>query len=191
MALSPTSSMKEEFEMARKPTPEPEVLAADAAATGAGAEADAHESEAKTRFNAALEEAKAGAAALKGEATAKAREYREKAKSQSEGLNQDAKVKAGELANEGKTKVSEGISALGKLVDDNAASIDEKLGPKYGDYARSASRNLHETAAKLDAKSFDELGDDTTEFVRKSPATALGIAAIGGFLLARLLGGRR
>ena len=158
-----------------------------------------NKAEAKSRFTAALDEAKAGAAALKAEAGVRAGDYRDKAKSKSGDLvteaknyGAEAKTKAGELAVEGKAKVSDGLSSLGKVVGDTATDIDSKFGEQYGDYARRASRSLQEASAKLDAKSVDELGEDAREFVRKSPGTAVGIAAIAGFFLARLFsGGRR
>jgi len=165
--------------------------------------------EAKTRFNAALDEAKAGAAALKAEATTRANAYRNQAKGKSSDLvgeakeysaeakvkaselAADAKVKAADLANDGKAKASEAMVSLGKIVSDNAGTIDEKLGAKYGDYARTASRSLQETAQKLDAKSVDELGADARNAVRNSPAAAVGIAAVVGFMIARLFRGKR
>ncbi|MCB2085950.1 MAG: hypothetical protein KDE07_05805 [Sphingomonadaceae bacterium] len=147
--------------------------------------------EAKTRFNAALEEAKAGAAALKSEATGRAVAYRDQAKDRSQDWAAEAKTKAGDLAVEGKAKASDALSSLGKMVADNAVSIDERFGEKYGDYARKASRSLQETAAKIDAKDVGEIGEDAREFVRKSPGTAIGIAAVAGFLLARLFRGGR
>ncbi len=148
--------------------------------------------EAKTRFNAALDEAKAGAAALKDEATVRAGAYRDQARTKSENLTADAKVRAGEMAVDAKTKASGGLSSLSKVVSDKAGLIDEKLGAKYGDYARSASRSLEETAVKLDTKSVDELTEDARIAVRKSPGAAVGIAAIAGFFIARLFtGGRR
>lgn len=164
--------------------------------------------EAKSRFNAALEEAKAGAAALKAEAGERAGTYRDQAKGKRDALVTDAKdysaqaktkagelatdgkKKAGELAVEGKKKTSEAMTSLAKLVSDTAPTIDDKLGAKYGDYARSASRSLETNAAKLDEKSLEEIGEDAREFVRKSPGTAVGIAAVAGFLLARLFRGR-
>ena len=42
-------------------------------------------------------------------------------------------------------------------------------------------------ATALDQKSVEQIGEDAREFVRKSPATAVGLAALAGFLLARLL----
>ncbi|MXP28896.1 hypothetical protein GRI58_08680 [Porphyrobacter algicida] len=152
-----------------------------------------HKAEAKSRFNAALEEAKAGAAALKAEAGDRASAYRSQARGKSKDLSKDAKayadeakVRGKELATQGKGKLSEGLTALGQTVAENAHVVDERLGAKYGDYARSASRSLKETATKLDGKSVEELGEDAREMVRKSPATAVGIAAVVGFMLSRL-----
>jgi ElaB/YqjD/DUF883 family membrane-anchored ribosome-binding protein len=152
--------------------------------------------EAKSRFNAALEEAKAGAAALRSEASDRAAAYRNQARAQSEDwvaeartYGEQAKGKAGELAVDGKGKVAEALAALGRAVFDTAPTVDDKLGAKYGDYARSASRTLHDASAKLDTKSVDELSEGARELVRKSPALAVGIAAVGGFLLARLFRG--
>ncbi|WP_324260392.1 hypothetical protein U4960_09415 [Altererythrobacter sp. H2] len=167
--------------------------------TGATAAApDSNTAEAKTRFNAALEEAKAGAAALKAEASGKAVNLREQAKgkgedwvSEAKAYGEQAKGKAGELAVEGKTKASDALSSLGKMVADNAPAIDERFGTQYGDYARKASRTLHETSAKLDNKSVEEIGDDARKFVRESPGLAVGLAAVAGFLIARVLRGNR
>ncbi|WP_435417670.1 hypothetical protein WAB17_12475 [Parerythrobacter aurantius] len=149
--------------------------------------------EAKSRFNAALEEAKAGAAALKAEAGLVVGGYRDQAKGKSTDLvsearvyGDEAKARAGELAVEGKAKASDALAALGQLVADNAAKIDENFGPQYGDYARTAARSLQENAAKLEAKSLEELGEDAKTFVREKPATALGIAAVAGYLLSRI-----
>lgn len=151
-------------------------------------EATANEttSEAKSRFNAALDEAKAGAAALGDEAKARADKAREEALARGEDWSADAKVKAGELAVEGKAKASEAMTGLSKVIDDNAATIDEKLGAKYGDYARNASQSLAENARKLEEKSLDELAEGSREAIRKSPAKAVGLAALVGFLFARL-----
>jgi ElaB/YqjD/DUF883 family membrane-anchored ribosome-binding protein len=99
---------------------------------------------------------------------------------------EEAKIKGRDLAIQGKGKVSEGLTALGQAVADSAHVVDERLGAKYGDYARTASRSLQEAATKLDQKSIDELAEDGRAFVRKSPGTAVGIAAVFGFLLSRL-----
>jgi ElaB/YqjD/DUF883 family membrane-anchored ribosome-binding protein len=46
---------------------------------------------------------------------------------------------------------------------------------------------VQDAASRLDEKSIDELGDDAKEFVRNSPAVALGIAAAAGYLIGRIL----
>lgn len=166
---------------ARKPA------AAKASAAKAGAPA------VKQRFAKALEEAKAGAEALGKEAQERASAYRAKATSQSSEwideakvLGEQAKERAYGLAQEGKAKTSEAIAGLGQIVEDNAALIDEKVGPKYGDYARSAAKGMQDAAEKLDNKDIGELGEDAKEFVRKSPGVAVAMAAAAGFVLARL-----
>lgn len=150
----------------------------------------------KARFAKAIEEAKAGAGLLgtaaqekagvyKDQASAKGNEWLDEAKA----LGGQAKERASDLAVEGKARASEAISSLGKIVEDNAAVIDEKLGLKYGDYARKAASTLNDTATRLDEKDLAELGEDAKEFVRKSPGVAIAGAAVAGFLLARLFRG--
>lgn len=143
--------------------------------------------EAKSRFNAALEEARAGAALLGAEARERASQYGTQARTRGDDLAVTAKTRAAELAVQGKSKASEALTGLSRMVNENAPTIDENLGPKYGEYARSASRKLEETAQRLDQKSVEELTEDAREMVRKSPAAAVGLAALAGFLLARLL----
>jgi ElaB/YqjD/DUF883 family membrane-anchored ribosome-binding protein len=149
--------------------------------------------EAKQRFAKALEEAKAGVQALGKEAQDRAGTYREKVAGTSsewaeeaKAMSEQARDKAFILASEGKSKASEAISSLGKLVEDNATTIDEKVGQKYGDYARTAAKGMQDAAAKLDSKEIAELGEDAKEFVRKSPGVAVAIAAAAGFVLARI-----
>ena len=148
---------------------------------------------AKAKFARALGEAKAGAEQLRQEAQDRAGAYREKAGATGSEWIDEAKVMSGqakdrawELANEGKTKASDAIFSLGKIVDENATVIDEKVGAKYGDYARSAAQTMQDVAKKLDAKDLAEVGEDAKEMVRKSPGLAIGIAAVAGFLMARL-----
>jgi ElaB/YqjD/DUF883 family membrane-anchored ribosome-binding protein len=144
-------------------------------------------SDARSRFTAALDEARAGAAALTADARDRAAAYGSQARTRGESLAGDARTRAGELAVQGKSKASEALTAVARLVGDNATTIDEKLGAGYGDYARSASQSLQDTASRLEQKSVEELGEDAREFVRKSPATAVGLAALAGYLFARIL----
>jgi ElaB/YqjD/DUF883 family membrane-anchored ribosome-binding protein len=144
------------------------------------------ETPAKERFAKAIEEAKAGAAALGKEAQERADLYREKLSSTGGEWTTQAKEKATVYANEGKARASEAIAGLGKLVADNAGLIDDKVGSKYGDYARSAAQSMQDMATRLDAKDLDELAGDAKEFVRNSPGLAVGMAAVAGFMLARI-----
>jgi len=160
-------------------------------ATGNGTE------NAKNNFAKAMEEAKAGAQALadeykdkftqaKGDWTSEAQSRSTEAKDKAGAFAADAKIKAFDYANEGKARTSQAIVGLSKVIDDNVALIDEKVGAKYGDYVRSASKSMQDAAAKLDEKTLDELGEDAKEFVRKSPGVAIGMAVAAGYLFARV-----
>lgn len=165
--------------------------------SGGGNGSSGKRTEAKQRFGKALEEAKAGAAALGNEARERAEGYRTQARARSEDWVDEAKaygrkarVKGKELAVEGKARASDALAQLGKAVSDNAGQIDERFGTQYGDYARTASRSMQETAARIDAKDLDELGEDAREFVRKSPGLAIGLAAVAGYMIARVFRSR-
>ena len=160
--------------------------AAGAATGAAAAQPTGGTDEAKSRFNSALDEAKAGAQALRGEAATRAQTYKEQATAKGSEYAEQAKAKGGELAVEGKHKASEALTSLSRVVAENAAKIDDNFGPKYGDHARNAARSLQDAAAHIDTKSYEELGDETREFVRKNPGLSVGMAAVGGYLLARI-----
>lgn len=164
----------------------------DAAAETAKSTKDA----VKSIFTKALDDAKASAmasaSALGKAAQEQAEVYRDKLAEadligEAKALGAEAKARAGDLAVEGKSRASDALTGLGKVVADNAGLVSEKLGDKYGDYARSAARSIQETAAKLEAKDLGELGDEAKSFVKKNPALALGVAAVVGYLVARSL----
>jgi ElaB/YqjD/DUF883 family membrane-anchored ribosome-binding protein len=90
-------------------------------------------------------------------------------------------------AEKGKDRATEAVGSIGKLIRDSAATIDENVGKQYGDYARSAAEMVDGFAGKMDAKDVDALAEDARQFVRKSPAVAIGAAAAIGFVLARLI----
>lgn len=161
-----------------------------------GTSQEANGEPAKAKFARALEEAKAGVQQLGREAQEKAGAYREKATAASGEMAEDAKAKsqqakdkAWDLAKEGKAKASSAMSGLSKIVNDNAPAIDDKVGPKYGEYARSAAKSIQDAADWVEQKDLAELGDEAKEFVRKSPGLAVGLAAVAGFMVARLFRG--
>lgn len=87
----------------------------------------------------------------------------------------------------GKEKATGALDEFSTLMHDAATSVDEKLGEQYGAYARNAAEQISGFAESLRGKQVDDLVDDAREFVKKSPAVAVGIAAGVGFVVARLL----
>lgn len=107
-----------------------------------------------------------------------------------EGMNnfkEQATGQARSAAERGKDKATEAVGGIGKMIRDSAAAIDENVGKQYGDYARSAADAVEGFAEKVDAKNVDDIVDDARNFVRKSPAIAIGAAAAVGFLISRLV----
>ena len=111
----------------------------------------------------------------------------EKLKGGSDKLSGQAADKARELVGQGLERGGEALANVSKMVGDTAASLDERLGEEYGEYARRAAGAIEDAANRISAKNPDELIDDTREFVRKSPGVALAGAAVIGFALVRLV----
>ena len=111
----------------------------------------------------------------------------DKIKSGTDKLSGQAADKARELVGQGLERGGEALANVSKMVGDTAASLDDRLGEEYGEYARRAASALEDAANRISAKDADELIEDTREFVRKSPGVALAGAAIIGFALVRLV----
>ncbi len=111
----------------------------------------------------------------------------EKVKVEMNNFKDKAAETARTAAERGKDRASEAVGSLGKLLRDSAPTIDENVGANYGDYARSAADSVEGFADKINAKPVDEMVEDARQFVRKSPAVAIGAAAAIGFVLARLI----
>lgn len=88
-----------------------------------------------------------------------------------------------------KDKTGTAMQSLAKLISDTAGTVDAKLGPQYGDYARQAAESVAGAANSLDSKDVEQLMAEARDFVRKSPAVAIGAAAVVGFVLMRLAKG--
>ncbi|PZO75528.1 hypothetical protein [Sphingomonas hankookensis] len=102
-------------------------------------------------------------------------------------LSAKATDKARGLVDEGKARATSALDEFSKLMDDAAGSVDEKLGEQYGQYARSAAQAIAGFSDGLRGKEVEDLLADAREFVRKSPAIAIGTAAALGFVLARVV----
>ncbi|MDM7955629.1 hypothetical protein [Blastomonas sp.] len=96
--------------------------------------------------------------------------------------------KAREVATEVKDMASDAVHGLARIISDSAGAIDDNVGPKYGDYARTAAQSVSDAADRLRAKPVDEIAEDTREFVRTKPAAAVGIAAVLSLMLAKIFG---
>ena len=153
--------------------------------------------ESRTHFSKAVEEAKAGARAFKDETRARTDEAKAKYTQTRDDWTAKSRARTGEAkdtaytyAVDGKHKASEAMTGAARKIEENASMIDEKLGVKYGDYARSTAAAINDAGLKLDEKSIEELGEDAKQFIREKPAMAVGIAAAAGFAIARLFKGR-
>lgn len=102
---------------------------------------------------------------------------------------EQAKTTAWSAAATAKNSTGSALHGLSKLISDTAETVDSRLGPQYGDYARQAAEAVAGAAQSLDAKDVDELAEEARDFVRKSPAVAIGAAAVVGFVLMRLARG--
>lgn len=102
-------------------------------------------------------------------------------------LGTQAADRARAFAGDGKAKATGAINEFARMMEDAATQVDDKLGQQYGQYARSAAQSLGGFASSLESKDIDELLEDVRDFVRKSPAVAIGAAAAVGFVLARVV----
>lgn len=111
----------------------------------------------------------------------------EQLRGQASALRDQAGDRVREFADSGKTRASDALDELAKTVGDTAETIDERLGEEYGEYARRAGDAISGFADTLRRKDVDELYGNVRDAVRKSPGIAIGIAAVLGFTLVRLV----
>lgn len=102
-------------------------------------------------------------------------------------IGSEAADRARSFAAEGKDKATGALDEVAKMMQSAASDVDAKLGEQYGKYARSAADGIANFSESLRGKEVDDLVQDVTAFVRKSPAIAVGVAAGLGFVLARLI----
>ena len=110
----------------------------------------------------------------------------DKVKEHASSLVTGATEAARNAATEGKSKATEVLGTVSKVVENAADLVEEKVGPTYGNYARQAANSVSGFAEALQNKDIDELVEDTRTFVRNSPLVAVGAAVAVGFALTRL-----
>lgn len=91
------------------------------------------------------------------------------------------------FADDGKGRVTGLLEDVSEVINDAARSVDERLGEDYGQYAHRAAGAVADFAGRIRDRSVDDIVDDTRDFVRKSPVVAVGIAAVAGFALIRVI----
>ncbi len=91
------------------------------------------------------------------------------------------------FAGTGKDRATSALDEVAEMMRTAAGDVDAKLGEQYGQYARTAADGIAGFADSLRGKEVNELLDEATEFVKKSPAIAVGTAAALGFVLARVI----
>ncbi|WP_294329961.1 hypothetical protein [uncultured Sphingomonas sp.] len=91
------------------------------------------------------------------------------------------------FAGTGKERATSALDEVAEMMRTAAGDVDAKLGAQYGQYARTAADGIAGFAESLRGKEVNELLDEATEFVKKSPAIAVGTAAALGFVLARVI----
>lgn len=151
----------------------------------AASKASATVSKAKKAVEATKAAALETAAEARSAATASTAQWREQAGEFAE----QAKTTAREAATTAKNTTGDALHGLSKLIAETAETVDSKLGPQYGDYARKAAETVAGAAQSLDEKDIDQLTEEARNFVRKSPAVAIGAAAVVGFVLMRMMRG--
>jgi len=150
--------------------------------------------EARAALSTASAAARSKAAEVKGKLDSKVHDAKDSVstydwKAQGAQMKSQAGQIARDAAGTAKAKTGEAMEGLAKLISETAETVDTKLGPQYGDYARQAATSVAGAAKSLDAKDVDQLLGEARDFVRKSPAVAIGAAAIAGYVLMRLAKG--
>jgi len=102
-------------------------------------------------------------------------------------IRSQATSKARGFADDGKAKATTLLDDFSEVIDEAAQAVDRKFGEDYGEYAHRASSAVSGFADRIRSRTIDDLIDDTRDFVRKSPGIAIGIAAVAGFMLVRLI----
>ncbi|TFI60236.1 hypothetical protein E2493_00545 [Sphingomonas parva] len=111
----------------------------------------------------------------------------EQLRGQAYALRDQAGGRVREFADSGKTRASDALEELSRVFADTADSINDRLGGDYAEYARKASDAVSGFADTLRSKDVDEIYGNVRDAVRKSPGVAIGVAAVVGFALARVV----
>jgi ElaB/YqjD/DUF883 family membrane-anchored ribosome-binding protein len=102
-------------------------------------------------------------------------------------LKSQAGDRARSFADDGKSQATSLLQTVAQIVADAAGSVEERLGSQYSGMGHRASSSINSLASTLDERSVDDLIEDARTFVQRSPAAAIGVAAVLGFAIARVV----
>lgn len=122
-----------------------------------------------------------------GDSDSKASGIMGQVKEQISSLKGQAGERARSYADDGKSRATDLLSTIADIIGDAAGSVEDKLGGQYAGIGNRASESIQSLASTLDERSVDDLLEDARAFVKRSPVLAVGIAAVLGFAVARVV----
>jgi ElaB/YqjD/DUF883 family membrane-anchored ribosome-binding protein len=118
---------------------------------------------------------------------AESREKMSFARSQAEKLKAQAADRARQAAERGRTRVTSTLGAVALSARESAGKLEAQQNPEAARLALRAADTIDRAVTRVEQKDLDELVADVSEFVRRSPATAMAAATAIGFVLTRFL----
>jgi len=112
---------------------------------------------------------------------------KEQAREQATKLRSQATDRARTAASTGKDRATQTLDGLAQAVHEAAGNLEQQVNPQIAQYAHRAADALDNLSARLREKDVDELMNDVQDFMRRSPAVAIGAAVAVGFALSRFL----
>ena len=101
-----------------------------------------------------------------------------------------AQTKASEYGEKAQMRADQGLDKAATAADKAASQLREKAmqqGGKTGEIGTKVADKLETTSVYLQQHDTTEILDDIEKFVRDHPLQAVGAAAFGGFVLARII----
>nr|WP_295662961.1 hypothetical protein [Polymorphobacter sp.] len=97
------------------------------------------------------------------------------------------KSKVMSFADEGKAQVTGTLDGLAETVRDVATKLEANGAAPFAGLVHQAADTVAGWSSAVDARSVDDLIDDTRTLVRTSPAVAVGLSIVAGLFLSRLV----
>jgi len=91
-----------------------------------------------------------------------------------------------DLANQQKSQGADRLGTIAGVIRDAAPRLEQEM-PELASYVRSAGSWVEKSAGDLKDQKFEDMLTSASQFARKQPVAAFGIAVVSGFALARFL----